>query len=260
MLSNEDIVLLAIIGNKTAVEQLVKNNQGIIVKLAHKYNGINKELEFEDLVQAGNVGLLSSLKSYDPFKENAASFITYAFHFINRAMLNEVNGRGPKQVENNKLYKSSARLNALVGENENTEFIEMVDGDFKDIEDIEDKIYFEQLRKELEMVMDEHITLRKQDILKLRYGWDTKPMTLDEIAEILNVTRERIRQIEFMALYELRNSKWGKTTGKEIYQRYSNSKAYNYDYRYVENKIDFDIKCKDNEKFYDLLENSDMEV
>lgn len=53
-MSNEELVLLYQQGNKKALESLIEANEGIVKKLANKLNGINKMVEFDDLVQAGN--------------------------------------------------------------------------------------------------------------------------------------------------------------------------------------------------------------
>ncbi len=51
-------------------------------------------------------------------------------------------------------------------------------------------------------------TLQEREVLKFKYGWNTKQYTLKEIGDILGVTGERVRQIESRALRKLRNSKW----------------------------------------------------
>jgi len=58
--------------------------------------------------------------------------------------------------------------------------------------------------------MSQYNTLEERQILKFRYGWNTEIMTLNEVAEILNITGERVRQKENMALRKLRNSKWAR--------------------------------------------------
>ena len=64
--------------------------------------------------------------------------------------------------------------------------------------------------------MQTHNTLEEREILKLKYGWNSKPMTLNEIAEILNITGNKARLKESAALRKLRNSMWAKKNIKEF--------------------------------------------
>lgn len=61
-ISNEELVKLYQNGDKSALDELIQSNIGIIHKIANKYNGINRELEFDDLFQNGVIGF-KQLKS-----------------------------------------------------------------------------------------------------------------------------------------------------------------------------------------------------
>jgi DNA-directed RNA polymerase sigma subunit (sigma70/sigma32) len=72
---------------------------------------------------------------------------------------------------------------------------------------VEEKIYIQQLREELEDAMLDNNTLKEREILQLCYGWDyQKIFTYKEVAEILSINFNSIPQIEFNALRKLRNS------------------------------------------------------
>jgi DNA-directed RNA polymerase, sigma subunit (sigma70/sigma32) len=80
-------------------------------------------------------------------------------------------------------------------------------GDFIESDGLtpEDQVYKNLLREDLENVLDT-LNPRERDVLRLRYGLDDSQMkTLEEIAQIFNVTSERIRQIEAKALRKLRH-------------------------------------------------------
>ena len=80
-------------------------------------------------------------------------------------------------------------------------------GDFikADEETLEDEVSKNLLREDLENVLDT-LRPRERDVLRLRYGLDDGRMkTLEEIGQIFNVTRERIRQIEAKAFLQLRH-------------------------------------------------------
>ncbi|NOW92511.1 RNA polymerase sigma factor (sigma-70 family) [Clostridium beijerinckii] len=223
-MSNEELVLLYQQGNKQALENLIEANGGIVRKLANKFNGINKMVEFDDLVQVGTIGLINAASKYNNDLENKASFITYAFQYIKREIFSCVNGRSEKEISNNKLYNSCVSLDVPVQEDNDIQLKDTIESVDYGFENVEETIYIKQLRAELESAMIHNNTLREREILKLCYGWNyQKTFTYKEVAETLNISINSIPQIEFNALRKLRNSKWGKDKFKE----YVTEKLYN---------------------------------
>lgn len=216
-MSNEELVELYHNGDKKALEDLIQANTGIINKIAREYNGINRELDIDDLFQNGVLGLIKAAEKYDFNNKNKAKFITYAVFYIDRYIYGSVNGWSSKEIENNKFYKSCISINIPVGEDKDTgelgDFIEDIDYGF---ENIEEKIFLHDLRKELEEVMKTHNTLEQREILKFKYGWNTTPMKLDDIADIFSITKAKVRNIENIALRKLRNSSWAMNNIKEF--------------------------------------------
>lgn len=216
-MSNEELVQIYQSGDNKALEELIQANTGIINKIAYKYNGINRELEFDDLFQNGVLGLIAAAKKYKFDIENKAKFITYAVYYIDRYIHRSINGGSSKEIGNNKLYSSCTSLNITTGEEgesrELGEFIEDIDYGF---ENIEEKLFLKNLRKELEEVMKTHNTLEQREILKFKYGWNTTPMKLEDIANILGITINKVNNIEHTALRKLRNSSWAMNHIKEF--------------------------------------------
>lgn len=220
-MSNEELVILYQQGDKQALESLIDNNGGIIRKIANKFYGINKLIEFDDLIQVGVIGLITAANKYDNNLEDKANFITYAFHYIKREIVSCVNGRSSREVGNIKFNGNCVRLDTPLSGEEDLELIDTVESIDYGFENVEEKIYITQLREELEVAMKENNSLREREVLKLYYGWDSnKRFTYSEIGEIFNVSRNRAMQIEFSALRQLRQSEWGKDRAKE----YINSK------------------------------------
>lgn len=193
---------------KKALERLIQANTGIINKIANKYNGINGELEFDYLFQGGVLGLINAVEKYNCNHEKKAKFITYAVFLIDRYIYFCVNGRGSKEIENNKFYNSCTSLNAPIGEYETGEVIDFIEGVDYGFENIEEKIFLQNLRKNLEEVMQSCNTLEQREVLKSKYGWNTKPMALNDIAELFNSTVSKVRNTEILALRKIRNSSW----------------------------------------------------
>ena len=215
-MSNEELVQLYQNGDKKALERLIQANTGIINKIANKYNGINRELEFDDLFQSGVLGLINAVEKYNCNHEKRAKFITYAVFLIDRYIYFCVNGRSSKEIENNKFYNSCTSLNTHIGESETEEVIDFIEGIDYGFENIEEKIFLQNLRKELEEVMQSYNTLEQREILKSKYGWNAKPMMLSDIAEIFNSTVSKVRNTEILALRKLRNSSWAMQNVKEF--------------------------------------------
>lgn len=237
MRTNEELVKLYQEGNKQAMDELLENNRGIIAKLSNKYLRVNSKLEFDELFNSGVIGFIKAAQKYDFNNEKKASFTTYAIHFINRCILICVNGHSSKEIENNKFYNATTSLNAPIGESGDIELMETIEGVDYSFENIDYQLYLKQLRRELEQVMNEYLTLKQREILKFRYGWDVAPMSLRDIGDILGLSGARVRQTEVKALRVIRNSKWAKTTGREFARELIGYRDLNY--RTAEKKIDF---------------------
>lgn len=230
-MSNEELVQLYQEGNKKVLEELIERNNKIIYKIANNYNGVNRELEIEDLFQNGVLGLIKATEKYNFNNEKKAKFITYAIHYINRYINNCVNGTSIKEVENNKFYHQCTSLNKPNGEDGEIELEDCIEDIDYGFENIEEKIFIAKLRKELEEVMESANTLRQREVLKMRFGWNSKPMTLNEIGEIFNVSDTRVRDIEKSALRKLRNSTWAIKNMKEFEELGYINKFYLYIFR-----------------------------
>lgn len=216
-MSNEELVQIYQNGDKRALDEIIESNGGIVNKIANKYYGINRELELDDLIQEGILGIIAAANKYDFNNEKKAKFITYAVFYIDRYIHRCVNGSSSKQIGNNKLYNSCTSLNISIGEEgearELGEFIEDIDYGF---ENIEEKIYIQKLRVDLEKAMKENNTLEQREVLKFKYGLNTTPMKLEDIGDILGITGNKVRNIEHMALRKLRNSSWAMSNIKEF--------------------------------------------
>ena len=163
------------------------------------------------------VGKLARMLAFTVMKPtDRPQFITYAIFLIDRYIYWCVNGRGSKETENNKFYNSCTSLNAPIGEDETEEVINFIEGIDYGFENIEEKIFLQNLRKELEEVMQSCNTLEQREVLKNKYGWNAKPMALNDIADIFNSTVSKVRNTEILALRKLRNSSWAMQNVKEF--------------------------------------------
>ncbi len=240
----DEIVLAARIkkGDRKARSTMIKANLRLVVKIAHDYS--NFGLPLLDLISEGNIGLMKAVERFDPKKggklstyaawwikqsikralANQAKTIRLPVHLVDKiskmrraAMeLGESLGREPTDAElAAKLHVPPAKvaqlrtisirpasLDAPIGEDDATEFSEIVGDDnaLTPFELLRDKT----LRQDISEILSE-IEPREAEILTLRFGLDgSKPQTLEEVGRKFKVTRERVRQIQNLALDKLR--------------------------------------------------------
>jgi RNA polymerase primary sigma factor len=218
-LTNEELIYLYQQGDKQALDKLIEQNRGIVNKLANKFyvEGTNS-IDKEDLEQEGYIGLITAAKKYKFDVEKPCKFISYAVYWIYQKINRFVRCKNT----NEETSLNSPTNND--GDNELMDYIEGVDYSF---ENIEDKLYYKQLRHELEEAMNTYNTLKEREILKLIYSWDNnKPMTYGEIGEIFGVTGSMIRNNEHTALGKIRRSPWGAIKAKELYGQKRNNFLY----------------------------------
>ena len=230
-------------GNKEAKTALINANYRLVVDIAKRY--VNSGVDFLDLIQAGNIGLIKAVEKFD--YRQGFKFSTYATWWIKQGitryiadnsrtiripvhMVERINkvrktireytaifGREPslKELVEELEMSEEGVLNALKLTNNMTSLDQLVGEDGETplsdfIPDdsqpsVEDQVNIKLLRQELLTVLDE-LKEREKNILALRYGiYDGNTRTLEKVGEIHNVTRERVRQIEAKALRKLRH-------------------------------------------------------
>ena len=231
------------LGDENARKRLAEANLRLVVSIAKRYVG--RGMQFLDLIQEGNLGLIKAVEKYDYSK--GFKFSTYATWWIRQAITRAIADQARTiripvhMVETiNRLIRTSRQLLQELGREPTPEEIaekmempvervreimkisqdpvsletpigEEEDshlGDFIQDDHVQvpvDAATYTLLHEQLMEVLDT-LTEREQKVLRLRFGLDDgRPRTLEEVGRQFNVTRERIRQIEAKALRKLRH-------------------------------------------------------
>ncbi len=197
-------------------EHLTSANLRLVVSNAKKY--MNRGMPLLDLVQEGNAGLMRAVDKFE--YERGFKFSTYATWWIRQAIqrgrqptheeISEVLSRDPKTAltperveEIQRLGRDPISLESPVGEEEDSELGTLLP-DPNAISPL-DAVTDQMLKEQLQRVLDS-LDGREQRVLRLRFGLDDgHARTLEEVGREFGLTRERIRQIESLALRKLRH-------------------------------------------------------
>jgi RNA polymerase primary sigma factor len=231
-------------GDRKAKDRLIESNMRLVVSIAKAYR--SSGIPFEDLIQEGAIGLMTAADRFDPkrgyrFSTYATQWIRQA---IGRAVDNKSKSiRLPAHVSESlrKLDRARSEIRRECGEDPTTEqlsqrtgisqrkvtsllsttqdpiSLDMPVGEEENTSlgallydktspDPQDKLIDTEMRLEIDCIM-ETLDEREQLIMRKRFGFDgEETYVLQQIGEELNISRERVRQIEAQALRKLRSA------------------------------------------------------
>ncbi len=234
-------------GDEEAIQELAKANLRFVISVAKKYQ--NRGVSLTDLIQEGNVGLVTAARKFDP--DQGVKFISYAVWWIRQAILASLANQGravrvplnrasdlarifrekerlkqelrreptaeelshatdltPELVESlQTLNAAEIRLDAPIGDSEDSQLVErFITEEAAEPEmEVEGRLLSEAITEALDT-----LEARDAKVLRLYFGLEgEREHTLEEIGNMLGVTRERIRQLRDRALRRLREGDMG---------------------------------------------------
>ncbi len=211
-MTNEELVYSYQQGDAAALGELIEMNEGIIKRIVNKfYTDKTNSIDKEDLKQEAYVGLIHAAKRYDFHNEHKAQFITYAVHLIQGNINTFITTRNTNdETSLNKPVKNNKE-----GEEDKKELQDFIEGVDYSLENVLEKLYREQLRGDLEQVMNESTSLKEREVLKLFYGWYSGVShSMSEISELFGIPCAAAQSTHNKAVRKLRKSRWALTEGQ----------------------------------------------
>lgn len=243
---SEEVELAALIkqGDAKARERMIKSNLRLVVKIAHDYDGFG--LPLLDLISEGNIGLIKAVERFDPQKggklstyaawwikqsikralANQSKTIRLPVHLVDKiakmrrmtAQLEEELDRPPTNEEiayalgmpiNKVAHLKSvsvrpSSLDAPVGEDDSAQLGDLIgdENSVNPLDGLQSKTMLDDLKR-----MIDTLDPREAEIVRLRFGLNgDKPKTLEEVGELFEITRERVRQVQNIALTRMRKA------------------------------------------------------
>jgi RNA polymerase primary sigma factor len=236
-------------GDPRAIQEMVRRNLKYVVTVANKYRGLG--ISLQDLIEEGNIGLIQAAKRFDvsrnvKFITYAVWWIKQAImHSLaeqsgtvklpvkQAGKVNKINRRSqqmtqdlerePTQSEIAKslgyrdeeivsimrAYRTHLSLDSPLKDDEDTPYLDLLEN--QDFIPYDDQLMQESLSKKVDQLLED-LSEREAKILKMRFGFFGEVKTLEEIGKEINLSRERVRQIEKRAKLKLKtklqNESW----------------------------------------------------
>ena len=220
-------------GDTEAEHDLVRHNLRYVVSVANRYKGTG--LPLLDLINEGNIGLIQAARRFDPergvkFITYAVWWIRQAIMHaladqsstvrlpVKQAGIlykiaesfNKLQKKLSREPTNDeqaealglpieeleallRVYRTHLSLDAPVGEYEDTSYLDLLEE--TGMPSVEEQVLHSALASEVNALL-ETLPPRERKVLRMRFGMDGKPQTLEEVGKQMNLSRERIRQIE----------------------------------------------------------------
>lgn len=193
-------------GDSRALSKLVEANLKFVVTMARQYKG--KGVAMEDLVSEGNIGLMKAAAKFDASK--GVRFVNYAVVHIRQAIEKAIDHQGglyqvPKDVKQDLARQQSIPLSvdAPLGHRTNMSLLSVLVN--KDAPLADERVHSEAIEDAIEYALGT-LDDRERRVVNAFFGIDQEHETMAEIAEDMDLKRERVRQIRDKSVRKLRKA------------------------------------------------------
>lgn len=227
--------------SREALHELVRRNLKYVVTVANKYKGCG--LALQDLIEEGNIGIIQAAKRFDP-KRNVKFItyaVWWIRQAIMHALASQSGSVKLPVKQAGKMYKIERRINSLsqtlsrepttaevasdmgykeeeietimraykthlsldtpLRKNDERRYLDLLES--PNYIPYDDQIMRQNLKQSVDDML-KHLSAREELILRLRFGFHSDPKTLEQIGKEINLSRERVRQIENRAKAKLK--------------------------------------------------------
>ena len=193
-------------GDDRALSKLIEANLKFVVTVARQYKG--KGVAMEDLVSEGNIGLMKAAAKFDASK--GVRFVNYAVVHIRQAIEKAIDQQGglyqiPKDVKQDLVRQQSIPLSvdAPLGHRTNMSLLSVLVN--KDAPLADERVHSEAIEDAIEYALGT-LNERERRVVNAFFGIDQEHETMAEIAEDMDLKRERVRQIRDISVRKLRKA------------------------------------------------------
>ena len=205
-------------GDKRALSKLVEANLRFVVSIASQYKG--KGLQMEDLVSEGNMGLMKAAAKFDASK--GTRFVNYAVVYIRQQIEKAIEQQVglykiPKDVKDEVVARQQSMplsVDAPIGHRTNMNLLSVLINQDAPLAD--ERVHSEAVEAAIEFALGT-LDQRESRVVNAFFGIGQEHETMAEIAEDMDLKRERVRQIRDKAVRKLRKAYHRRL--KELYNR-----------------------------------------
>ena len=193
-------------GDSKSLSRLVEANLKFVVSVARQYKG--KGVAMEDLVSEGNIGLMKAAAKFDASR--GVRFVNFAVVYIRQAIEKAIDQQGglyqvPKDVKQEVARQQSipVSVDAPLGHRTNMNLLSVLVN--KDAPLADERVHSEAIEDAIESAL-RTLNERERRVINAFYGINQEHETMAEIAEDMNLKRERVRQIRDTSVRKLRKA------------------------------------------------------
>ena len=196
-------------GDTTAISELVESNLRFVLSIANQYKG--NDVSYDDLVSEGNIGLMRAASRFSPYP--GKRFVSFAAPIVRDSIeqfiekhsgLYKIPQGEKSQAESRRSHPASIDAPIPAGSKNNFNLLNLIENTSASYAD--KQITKEDIEHRIQSIFTQ-LNERERRVMSLIYGVGSDRHTMVEVGAIMNLNRERVRQIRDKALRKLRKAR-----------------------------------------------------